>query len=100
MICIRFLQSIVGSYSSHVVCSQAHSANDKLSAMHPAKFSQIPSWASLKSNSASCTKVQRGQKCQLENVHLVSLAKQGKLKEAYELLNEMNNYGVSFDLYT
>lgn len=94
------LQSVVGSCSSCLVHSQAHSANDKFSAMHRAKFSQIPSWISLKSNSTSCTKVQPFQQGQLENLHLVSLAKRGKLKEAYEFLNEMNKSGILFDLYS
>ncbi|XP_057773856.1 LOW QUALITY PROTEIN: pentatricopeptide repeat-containing protein At5g13270, chloroplastic [Salvia miltiorrhiza] len=54
-----------------------------------ANFTKIPSWVSLKSNNFSIT--HRGE---LENVHLVSLSKQDKLKEAHDYLLHMHRFNI------
>ncbi|KAK9124607.1 hypothetical protein Sjap_014209 [Stephania japonica] len=56
-------------------------------------FSHIPSSVSLNSSS-SPTKTSQNQRGLIENVHLVSLSKQGMLTEALEFLKEMYIAGV------
>lgn len=53
----------------------------------------IPSWASLKTNK-TCSLSQKKAAAHLENLHLVSLSKQGKLNEAHLFLNEMDQAGL------
>ncbi|KAK6945318.1 E motif [Dillenia turbinata] len=53
-------------------------------------FAQIPSWVSLKAGSSNSN-----QKGRVENLHLILLTKQGKLKEAQEFIKEMDDAGVS-----
>ncbi|KAL5760304.1 hypothetical protein ACOSP7_018817 [Xanthoceras sorbifolium] len=61
-----------------------------------AKFAQIPSWVSLKrTSSSSSEKTPPLQLGRVENLHLVSLSKQAKLKEAREFLEQMDKAGVS-----
>ncbi|KAL2519755.1 Pentatricopeptide repeat-containing protein [Abeliophyllum distichum] len=69
---------------------------DKLSNIKTANYAQIPSWASLsrKPNEFSL-KAPQTQQGNLENVHLISLSKQGKLKEAQEFLQEMDRSNIS-----
>ncbi|CAN6551035.1 unnamed protein product [Malus baccata var. baccata] len=57
-------------------------------------FAQIPSWVSLKSTGPSI-ETRQTELGQVENVHLVSLSKQGKLREARQFLEQMNEAGVS-----
>ncbi|KAK1552885.1 hypothetical protein Q3G72_024997 [Acer saccharum] len=67
-----------------------------------ANFSQIPSWVSLKrtsssSSSSSSSSVKTTpplQQGRVENLHLVSLSKQAKLKEARVFLEKMDEAGV------
>ncbi|OMP08499.1 hypothetical protein COLO4_06413 [Corchorus olitorius] len=66
---------------------------NKIPSIKPASFAQIPSWVSLKSGSSSM-KIPQNQQGQVENVHLVSLSKQGKLKEARDFLKQMEDAGV------
>nr|XP_011457516.1 PREDICTED: pentatricopeptide repeat-containing protein At5g13270, chloroplastic [Fragaria vesca subsp. vesca] len=75
-------------------CSTSHH-NDKPPHIKSVNFSQIPSWVSLKSTSAPLLSTQHIQTGQVENVHLVSLSKQGKMKEAREFLKQMNEAGVA-----
>ncbi|KAK8582790.1 hypothetical protein V6N13_069558 [Hibiscus sabdariffa] len=62
------------------------------------RFARIPSWVSLKSSSSSSSslKIPQNQQHQgqVENLHLVSLSKQGKLKEAGDFLKQMDKAGV------
>lgn len=51
----------------------------------------IPSWVSLKTNNNNTTLKKGGD---LENMHLVSLSKQGKLNEAHLFLNQMDQAGL------
>ncbi|CAK9144398.1 unnamed protein product [Ilex paraguariensis] len=74
--------------------SQVSLPPDKFSAIKTANYTQIPTWVSLRSNSSSLKNPQL-QQGRLENVHLVSLSKQGKLKEAHRFLEEMDEAGVS-----
>lgn len=73
--------------------SQAAAVHDDQ--VHPIKsanFGRIPSWVSLK-----CTPSQKTRQIQpgkVENMHLVSLSKQGKLKEVVEFLKRMDEAGV------
>ncbi|GMI70670.1 REQUIRED FOR ACCD RNA EDITING 1 [Hibiscus trionum] len=72
-------------------------ANTPLPPSIPAtRFARIPSWVSLKSSSSSSLKIPQNQQQQgqVENVHLLSLSKQGKLKEAREFLKQMDGAGV------
>ncbi|KAG2274041.1 hypothetical protein Bca52824_056596 [Brassica carinata] len=63
-----------------------------------ANFNQIPSWVSLKSSTSS-VKLEHKQG-QVENLHLVSLSKHGKLNEAFEFFQEMDKAGVSVAPYS
>ncbi|KAJ4882911.1 hypothetical protein Rs2_33004 [Raphanus sativus] len=65
----------------------------------PANFNQIPSWVSLKSSTTSSVKIEHKQG-QVENLHLVSLSKHGKLNEAFEFFREMDKAGVSVAPYS
>ncbi|XP_073130747.1 pentatricopeptide repeat-containing protein At5g13270, chloroplastic [Henckelia pumila] len=67
---------------------------DKISNIRTANYTQIPSWVSLKSSKLSSRSPQQSQEGKLENVHLVSLSEQGKLKEAHEFLLEMQRCNV------
>ncbi|KAI3472889.1 hypothetical protein Pfo_030838 [Paulownia fortunei] len=66
---------------------------DKLSNIKTANYTQIPSWVSLKSNKFPL-KTPNTQHGELENVHLVSLSKQDKLKEAHDFLLEMDRCNI------
>ncbi|KAK0573256.1 hypothetical protein LWI29_005072 [Acer saccharum] len=63
-----------------------------------ANFSQIPSWVSLKRTSSSSSSSVKTtpplQQGRVENLHLVSLSKQAKLKEARVFLEKMDEAGV------
>lgn len=71
---------------------------DKISAKN---YYQIPSWVSLKPAIAQLqhqynpAQIQPSPARKLENLHLVSLSKQGKLNEAHQFLKEMDSAGVS-----
>lgn len=67
-------------------------AQDRIPALKSAKFAQIPSWVSLKKRIPYPENFQDGQ---VENVHLISLARDGKLKEVREFLEALNGAGVS-----
>lgn len=70
-------------------------AHDKVPAtIRSTSFDAIPSWVSLKCNS-STIKSPQIQQGQVENLHLISLSKQGKLKEVEEFLKRMDEAGVS-----
>ncbi|KAG2274042.1 hypothetical protein Bca52824_056597 [Brassica carinata] len=64
-----------------------------------ANFNQIPSWVSLKSSTSS-VKIEHHKQGQVENLHLVSLSKHGKLNEAFEFFGEMDKAGVSVTPYS
>lgn len=72
-------------------------AHDKIpqSIKAAANFSQIPSWVSLKSTPSSLQTQENINKAQIESIHLISLSKQGKLKEAREFLKQMEEAGIS-----
>jgi pentatricopeptide repeat protein len=72
-------------------------AHDKIpqSIKAAANFSQIPSWVSLKSTPSSLQTQENINKAQIESIHLISLSKQGKLKEAREFLKQMEDAGIS-----
>ncbi|OWM76262.1 hypothetical protein CDL15_Pgr009908 [Punica granatum] len=67
--------------------SRAHAPNKPLKL---ANFEGIPSWVTLKVAPAS-VEAQQGR---VENLHLISLSRQGKLEEAHRFLQEMDNAGV------
>ncbi|KAK7256522.1 hypothetical protein RIF29_29974 [Crotalaria pallida] len=68
--------------------------NDKTNDVRSTNFAQISSWISLKSSQPSLRthKLQQGL---VENLHLTSLAKQGKLREAHEFIKSMDAAGIS-----
>ncbi|XP_051116492.1 pentatricopeptide repeat-containing protein At5g13270, chloroplastic [Andrographis paniculata] len=68
--------------------------SDKQSNLKTANYRQIPSWISLKPTS-SAVKIADTHRGDVENVHLISLCKQDKLKEAHEFLLEMERCNVS-----
>ncbi|CAN8299577.1 unnamed protein product [Cochlearia groenlandica] len=63
-----------------------------------ANFDQIPTWVSLKSSTSS-VKIEH-KIGQVENLHLVSLSKHGKLNEAFEFFKEMDKAGVTITPYS
>ncbi|KAE8688020.1 Pentatricopeptide repeat-containing protein [Hibiscus syriacus] len=60
------------------------------------RFARIPSCVSLKTISSSSLKIppNQQQQGQVENIHLVSLSNQGKLKEAHNFLKQVDEAGV------
>ncbi|KAL3609561.1 hypothetical protein D5086_000581 [Populus alba] len=72
-------------------------AHDKIpqSIKAAANFSQIPSWVSLKSTPSSLQTQENINKAQIESIHLISLSKHGKLKEAREFLKQMEDARIS-----
>ncbi|KAG6425544.1 hypothetical protein SASPL_115985 [Salvia splendens] len=75
-----------------------HLLNSTFSNLHAdkfqnANFAKIPSWVSLKSNKSSL-KSPETHRGDLENVHLLSLSKQDKLKEAHEYLLQMHQFNI------
>ncbi|KAJ6393231.1 hypothetical protein OIU77_022662 [Salix suchowensis] len=81
----------------HSIPSPLITAHDKIpqSIKAAANFTQIPSWASLKSNPPSLQTQENNNKSQIESIHLISLSKQGKFKEAREFLKQMEDAGIS-----
>lgn len=84
--------------------SSSSSGHDKISTIKTANFAQIPSWVSLKGNSSSSSSSSslktdpnhhHHHQGKLENLHLLSLSKQGNLKQVREFLKEMDAVGVS-----
>ncbi|XP_010530865.1 PREDICTED: pentatricopeptide repeat-containing protein At5g13270, chloroplastic [Tarenaya hassleriana] len=73
--------------------SSAFDVNSQIRLGKNANFDQIPSWVSLKRRDSSA-KISHKQG-QVENLHLVSLSRQGKLKEAFEFFKELDKAGVS-----
>ncbi|KAK2425725.1 pentatricopeptide repeat-containing protein, chloroplastic [Trifolium repens] len=72
-------------------------ANDKNNDVRNVNFAKIPSWVSLKSSHSSL-EIHKSQQSQVENLHLISLAKQGKLKEMREFIRGIDEAGISIDL--
>ncbi|CAJ1926332.1 unnamed protein product [Sphenostylis stenocarpa] len=83
--------SSVLSNSSPVVV-----ANDKINNVRHANFAQIPSWVSLKSSHSSL-KTNQNKNGQVENLHLISLTKQGKVREVHEFIERMDREGISIN---
>ncbi|KAI4332349.1 hypothetical protein L6164_017266 [Bauhinia variegata] len=81
--------SLLPSSSSPVAA-----AYGKLTNVRSADFSQIPSWVSLKCTPSSA-KTHNGKRGQIENLHLVSVANQGKLREVHEFIRRMDDDGLS-----
>ena len=71
-------------------------ANDEIChvTVKAANFVQIPSWVSLKCTRSS-VETNKNQRGQVENLHLVSLAKQGKLTEVQEFIRCMDDAALS-----
>lgn len=62
---------------------------------NPAISTRIPSWVSLNRRCSSSKADKKDQSCgTVENIHLVSLSKQAKFKEAHEFLNAMETAGI------
>ncbi|XVE66106.1 hypothetical protein DITRI_Ditri08aG0054200 [Diplodiscus trichospermus] len=74
--------------------SQIAATQNKIPSLKTASFAQIPAWVSLKSSSSPLKVPLNGHQGQVENVHLVSLSKQRKLKEARDFLEQMEEAGV------
>ncbi|KAK7308004.1 hypothetical protein VNO77_41552 [Canavalia gladiata] len=71
-------------------------ASDKINDVSHTKFAQIPSWISLK-HSHSPLRTRQNQQGQVENLHLISLAKQGKLRDVHEFIRSMDEAGISIN---
>ncbi|WVZ19862.1 hypothetical protein V8G54_007184 [Vigna mungo] len=71
-------------------------ANDKSNNVRHANFSQIPSWFSLKSSPPSL-RTNPNKQGEVENLHLISLTKQGKLREVHEFIERMDKEGISIN---
>ncbi|KAJ0038090.1 hypothetical protein Pint_23813 [Pistacia integerrima] len=75
-------------------------ASDNAPTVKPPNFGQIPSWLSLKTAPSSLKTPQQNQPGKVENLHLVSLSKQEKLKKARAFLEQMGDAGVSVRPYS
>ncbi|KAF7836540.1 pentatricopeptide repeat-containing protein [Senna tora] len=60
----------------------------------PSNFAQIPSWVSLKCTHSS-VRTRKNQQGHVENLHLISLAKQGKIGEIHDFIKSMDEAGLS-----
>ncbi|KAI6677333.1 hypothetical protein NL676_038129 [Syzygium grande] len=76
------------SSSAHIIAAQ-----DKILPARPASFARIPSWVSL--NRASPVKPPHTQQGQVENLHLVSLSRQGKFEQVHEFIKSMDEAGIA-----
>ena len=72
-------------------------ANDKSNNVRHANFAQIPSRISLKSSHASL-RTNPNKQGEVENLHLISLTKQGKVREVHEFIERMDREGISINL--
>ncbi|XP_017220246.1 pentatricopeptide repeat-containing protein At5g13270, chloroplastic [Daucus carota subsp. sativus] len=86
--------------SSQVVMVSASLNKLKTGSYNNSSGMMIPSWVSLKtkttpSSSTASTKLHNNGGGDLENMHLVSLAKQGKLSEANLFVHEMDQAGIA-----
>ncbi|GAV71465.1 PPR domain-containing protein/PPR_2 domain-containing protein [Cephalotus follicularis] len=70
-------------------------SHEKVPSTKSANFAQIPSWATLRTSPTTSLNAPHNQHGQVENVYLMALYKQGKLKEAYEFITEIDKAGVS-----
>ncbi|KAL8218803.1 hypothetical protein R6Q57_022176 [Mikania cordata] len=73
---------------------------DKIYLIQSAKFAQISSNVSLKSKASSSPKPPLLQHGRIENIHLTSLSKQGKIQQAWDFIAEMDQSGVSVQLHS
>ncbi|XP_027359879.1 uncharacterized protein LOC113868471 isoform X2 [Abrus precatorius] len=76
--------------------SPVMAANDKINDARHTNFAQIPSWISLK-HSHSSLRTHQNKQGQVENLHLISLAKQGKLREVHDFIKTMDEAEKFFD---
>ncbi|XP_027359878.1 pentatricopeptide repeat-containing protein At5g13270, chloroplastic-like isoform X1 [Abrus precatorius] len=76
--------------------SPVMAANDKINDARHTNFAQIPSWISLK-HSHSSLRTHQNKQGQVENLHLISLAKQGKLREVHDFIKTMDEAGISIN---
>lgn len=83
----------------HLYPSSQIAAHDQISPIKSANFGRIPSWVSLKS-SPSSPKTPQIQPGKVENLHLVSLSKQGKVQEVFEFLKRMEDAGIPIRTYS
>lgn len=83
----------------HLYPSSQIAARDQISPIKSANFGPIPSWVSLKS-SPSSPKTHQIQPGKVENLHLVSLSKQGKVQEVFEFLKRMEDAGIPIRTYS
>lgn len=74
-------------------CLSLVAAQDKIETIKSANFARMPSWASLKCSPPS-VQTPQFQQGQVENLHLVSLAKKKQLNEVREFLERMDEAGV------
>ncbi|KAL8142741.1 hypothetical protein V2J09_015773 [Rumex salicifolius] len=100
-ISLRRMHSVSGSVANICCCNlkpvHVQLDFDKNHKISMGKFGQIPTWLSLNNNSTPIEVANQPQSGNVENLHLVSLARQGKVDEAYEYLRKMEDYGVSID---
>ncbi|KAL2349448.1 hypothetical protein Fmac_003448 [Flemingia macrophylla] len=68
-------------------------ANHKINDNKHINFAQIPSWVSLKSSHSSL-RTHQNQQGLVENLHLISLAKQGKLTKVQEFITSMDKEAI------
>ncbi|KAF7846985.1 hypothetical protein BT93_L3512 [Corymbia citriodora subsp. variegata] len=76
--------------------SHLRTGQDRIPPARPASFARIPSWVSLNRPSSvkppHPTTTQHGQ---VENLHLVSLSKQGKFEQVHEFIKSMDEAGIA-----
>ncbi|XP_043722288.1 pentatricopeptide repeat-containing protein At5g13270, chloroplastic [Telopea speciosissima] len=77
---------------SHWIYPKA-TPRDRVQIVNTANFDRFPSWVSL--NRSSSILESASQRGLVENLHIVSLCKQGHLSESYKFLIEMDVAGLS-----
>ncbi|XP_065853281.1 pentatricopeptide repeat-containing protein At5g13270, chloroplastic [Euphorbia lathyris] len=83
------------SFAVQPFCSSSERPHAKIPSIKPSNFTKLPSWLSLKHTLKPQQQHRNGQ---IENLQLISLSKQGNLKDAIEFLQKMIDSGIDVDL--
>ncbi|XP_018715130.2 pentatricopeptide repeat-containing protein At5g13270, chloroplastic [Eucalyptus grandis] len=74
--------------------SPLRTGQDRILPARPASFARIPSWVSL-NRTSSAKPPPTAQQGHVENLHLVSLSRQGKFEQVHEFIKSMDEAGVA-----
>lgn len=87
------MSSITCQCSWLLSSSSPEEVSNKIVDVKPINFAQLPSWVSLRSTHSS-VRTHKHQRGQIENLHLISLAKQGKLRDIHDFIQSMDEAGL------